>query len=136
LNQTEYRRAIHELCRHTGIAEWEDVATLQHLDVDGTLVGLMYDDEQPDDSMQLYFDLGPAQAPDLYMRLLQANVSLGMAGMTGSGYFGLHPENDAVVYRSQISLHTDATGADFAARLQECLDIGRQRLQIVLANQD
>jgi hypothetical protein len=122
----EYRRVIQELCEFTGMSHWEEVAAAQHIEVDGTTVGIIAEEGPDACRLCLYFDLGvTGQSPDIYRSLLEANLTI---QPEEPGYFGSHPESGAVVFRVNVPLTRNSSGLELAMQIQESLGAGRDKL--------
>ncbi|MDB5795678.1 MAG: HpaB protein [Noviherbaspirillum sp.] len=121
----EYRRLIQELCEFTGISHWEEVADAQHIEVDGTTVGMLVEQAPDTCRLCLYFDLGIEGHSDIYRGMLEANLAI---DPEETGYFGSHPESGAIVYRVNLPLTEDISGMELALRIQDSLHAGRGKL--------
>jgi hypothetical protein len=121
----EYRRLIQELCEFTGISPWEEIADAQHIEVDGTTVGMLVEQASDTCRLSLYFDLGSEGHSGIYRGLLEANLAI---DPEETGYFGTHPESGAIVYRVNLPLTRDISGLELALRIQDSLSAGREKL--------
>jgi len=119
-----YGRVIQEWCGATGMTPWEPAEDM-NVEVDGTVVGLIYNGDLDPGTLHLYFDLGHLEYPDLHKTLLQANA---LIEPDGHGYFALHPESGSVVYRSDLALTEQTSGSALPELLGSLLDVARQRV--------
>ncbi len=119
-----YPRVIQEWCVATGMSAWGENED-QHVDIDGTVVGLIPAGEHAPDLLQVFIDLGHIDQPDLHTRLLEQNTQL---DQDDYGYFGLHPLTHALVYRTQLRLNADTDGSQLPYTLRNLINNAQKRL--------
>lgn len=123
INHT-YARIITEWCAATGAHPWTQDDDLV-FDMDGTAVGLLYDQAMPQ-WLHLYIDLGPHGADNIHRRLLEFNM---VSGQSHQGYFALNPDDGHVTYRSRVHLTEDLLGADLPQQIASLVLTARAQLQ-------
>ncbi len=124
MHRQHYRRVIHEWCAATGMPPWNEDDD-QHIEIDGTVCGLIPGGEDEPDVMHLLIDLGPHEPNGLYRYLLEQNVPLGTAD---HGCFGLHPATGAVVYRASLRLSSGTDGTQLPDTISDLVLSARDRL--------
>lgn len=121
MDDANYQRLITAFCSEVGISDWQGVMRSEHVDVDGTVVGLIPDPAIDSDRLGVYIDLGPMpegeEANTLQRRMLVANV-VPRGDITGS--FGQHPHNGNATYH--MSFELPLRGDELARRVRDGLD--------------
>ena len=126
MHEKQHQRLIEEMCAHVGIDDAAEIVRSRHIAVDGTVVGMTFQEGAERSSLLLHYDLGAFPQPGIEKKLLQLNAS----AMCGAGEcFGLHLESGSVVYRTQLDLTPNDSGADLAGSISSHADRGRGLLQ-------
>ena len=124
MQRQHYGRVIQEWCAVTGMSPWNEDDD-KHIEIDGTVCGLIPGTDDEPDVMHVLIDLGPSDSVLPYQYLLEQNISLGIAD---HGCFGLHPVTGSIVYRAMLSLSVDTDGALLPEKIQELVISARDRL--------
>src|SRR5262249_20204021 len=123
--ETQYERVIKEWCDETGMTPWA-LGDDMHVDIEGVTVGLIHDGSEVPETLHVYFDLGFMDYPHLHQKLLAANT---VQRVEGNGYFGLHPDSGNVVYRVDVMLNDQTSGAELPAALQRYAQRGLELMR-------
>jgi hypothetical protein len=124
MRRQHYDRVIREWCAATGMPPWNEDDD-KHIEIDGTICGLIPGGEDEPDVMHVLIDLGPEDDAGLYRYLLEQNTPLGNAD---HGCFGLHPVTGSVVYRACFHLSTSTDGTLLPEKIYALLESARDRL--------
>jgi hypothetical protein len=112
MNSSRYESLVKDLCQVAGLDDYHAVVDSRHIEVDGHVVGLIHDeDDLHSNELSIYVELDtvvPMSGPDLYLRLLQANVER-RRGLRG--HFGVHPETGHATYCLQVEAGPELEGA-------------------------
>jgi hypothetical protein len=119
-----YERVIAEWCNATGMTPWAADAHM-HVELEGTTVGLVFAEDVNPQVLNVYFDLGTMDFPDMNQFLLLMNIPV---DTPGGGCYALHPETGSVVYRMGLELNDALDGASLPEMLYQCLLQSRARL--------
>lgn len=121
-----YTSVIKSLCDASGIEDWEQVVAIQHVNVNGEMVGLINDIET--NQLLVYVDFGQLfqqRDPDLYRRMLLSNIEQ----QTLLGCFGLHPESGNAVYRMRLDMKSQMAGQGLAELISTQIELATVLLE-------
>ncbi len=125
----EFERVVREFCEFLGVAGWEQVARNQHLEVDGTTVGLIHDELQTANALCLYFDMGSMpDDPAFPTRLLVANAA---PGPCTAGYFAVHPDAGRIAWCAKVQLAPELSGQELGSLMFAALARAREELESI-----
>lgn len=124
MHREHYGRVIREWCATTGMSPWSEDED-KHIEIDGTVCGLIPGGEDEADVMHVLIDLGPHDIVGLYRHLLEQNTPLNTAD---HGCFGLHPVTGSVIYRASFSLGVGTNGMQFPQKIHELIGSAKDRL--------
>ena len=124
MRRQHYDRVIREWCAATGMPPWNEDND-KHIEIDGTICGLIPGGEDEPDVMHVLIDLGPEDDAGLYRYLLEQNTPLGNAD---HGCFGLHPVTGSVIYRACFHLSASTDGTQLPEKINELIESARDRL--------
>ncbi len=124
MRRQHYGRVVREWCAVTGIPLWNEDDD-KHIEIDGTVCGLIPGGEEEPDVMHVLIDLGSDEDPALYRHLLEQNAPVATAD---HGCFGLHPITGSVIYRTSFHLDAGTDGTELPAKISELIETARDRL--------
>lgn len=117
MDETQYQLKIADFCSYAGIAQWEEVARTQHIEVQGKTIGLIPD---PGGRLSVYIDLGPVyleRDPRMFEQMLVANME---ARGSLSGAFCIYPDSGNAVYH--MPLPAEMSGQEMADHIASALE--------------
>ena len=117
-------RVIEEWAAATGMPAWP-IEEDMHVDIDGTLVGLVHGGSASPQTLHVYIELGSQDSPGLHRKLLELNMTV---DAREAGCYCIHPQSGAIVYRSSMHLDENASGSELPARIAGLIDGARARL--------
>jgi hypothetical protein len=119
VSQLEYQRVCRELCTLVDIPDWESIAQMQHIDINGYTIGLIFDEVQLPEMLCIYIALDACEDVHTLQQFLQANLMLESCAL---GYYAMHSETHQLVYRAHIALKATLNARDLLRWILACLD--------------
>lgn len=118
MKEQDYRRLMTTLCDVVGLDSVTETVASQHLVINGTAVGVIFDEAISPTRIFIYIDLGPipdADASQLHRTMLANNVK---ADSSITGHFGIHPKTGNAVFHIRMRFSQELTGDELARLLR------------------
>lgn len=126
-----YMRLIQSLCEHAGINDWQTVAQIQQIEVNGFVVAL-FEDAEALDALAMYVELSSSASDnDLHLlrELLESNTVVG--GI--DGFFGLVPYRGTIAFRTSVRNASTVSSEELTATIARTVSVATTRFHEVVS---